>query len=118
MSNRGEHMLAGFLVGAVGYALVKTIQQEEIDLGHAIGWGVVGAGVALLPDLIEPAAGPMHRATAHSLAAGGLLTLTTKAVYDNPNLSGEEKAVFCSLAAAYGSHLLLDAGTPAGLPMI
>lgn len=117
MSNRETHMLAGFAFGSLGYALVKIAQNEEVDLGHAIGWGVVGAGVATLPDIIEPATGPLHRAFAHSFTAGGLVALSTKIVYDNPNLTSDEKAAFVSVASAFGSHLLLDAGTPAGLPL-
>lgn len=119
MSNAEEHMLLGFIVGAAGYAVVKHIHGEEINIGHALGWGIVGAGVAVLPDIIEPASvGPMHRAFAHSAVAAGLVTYTAKKAWDSPELTGDQKAAFTSLGAAYLSHLLLDSGTPVGLPLV
>ena len=118
MPNASEHALIGFLFGAGGYALVKHIQGEEIDPAHALGWGVVGAGVALLPDVIEPAVAPTHRAFAHSIVTTGLVTQAVKSAWDNPEGTTEQKAVATSMGAAYLSHLLLDATTPAGLPVV
>ena len=118
MSNSAQHALVGGLIGFGGYLLIKRMMNEEPDLGTALGWGVVGAGVAILPDIIEPATSPMHRAFAHSLTTGGLVVLGTKNIYDNPEIPNEQKAIVGSLAGAYLSHLLLDAGTPAGLPAV
>ena len=119
MPNAGKHAMIGFAVGALGYAIVKHIQGEEIDVGNALGWGIVGAGVALLPDMIEPSSlGPMHRSFAHSAVAAGMVTYATKAAWENPNLTNDHKAIATSVGAAYLSHLFLDATTPAGLPLI
>ncbi len=119
MSNAREHMFFGFIVGAVGYAVVKHLQGEEINFGNALGWGMMGAGVAILPDVIEPAsAGPTHRAFAHSAATAGLIAYTAKKALDSPQLSSDQKAALTSVSAAYLSHLLLDSTTPSGLPLI
>ncbi|MFA4983177.1 MAG: metal-dependent hydrolase [Candidatus Micrarchaeia archaeon] len=117
MSDRTTHIALGFLFGTVGYCVVKKLQNEEIDMGNAIGWGIVGAGVAVLPDIIEPATSPMHRAFAHSVMAAGTATCVTKMAWDSQELSGEQKAAIVSLFGAYMSHLLADSATPAGLPM-
>jgi membrane-bound metal-dependent hydrolase YbcI (DUF457 family) len=118
MSNSVQHALIGGLIGCGLYLVAKRMMNEEPELGPALGCGLLGAGVALLPDIIEPATSPMHRAFAHSVATGGLVVLGTKSIYDHPEIPNEQKAVVGSLAGAYLSHLLLDAGTPAGLPPI
>ena len=119
MSNAEAHALAGFFVGAFGYAIVKHIQGEEINPVYAFGWGVVGAGVALLPDVIEPSSiGPAHRAVAHSVVTAGLVTYTAKKAWENPYLTGDQKAAATAMGAAFLSHLMLDATTPAGLPIL
>lgn len=118
MSNRGEHALFGAIIGFGGYVVAKQILNEEINLGNALCWGVVGAGVAVLPDILEPAINANHRAIAHSLVAGGTLVYATKKVWENSELNSEQKAGVSSLIAAYLSHLALDASTPASLPVI
>ena len=117
VSNRTTHIALGFLFGAAGYCIVKKLQNEEINVGNALGWGVVGAGVAVLPDIIEPATSPTHRAFTHSLVAAGAATYVTKKAWDSQELSGEQKAAAASIFGAYMSHLLADSTTPAGLPI-
>ena len=119
MPNATTHAALGFLFGAAGYIIVKKLQNEEPDPVNALGWGVVGAGVALLPDLVEPStAGPMHRSFVHSVAAAGAATYVTKKVWDNPELSSDEKAALVSVYGAFMSHLIADSTTPAGLPLL
>lgn len=118
MPNAEKHAVAGFIVTALGYVVVKKFQGEEINLGHALAWGAVGAGVALIPDVIEPAVSPTHRSFAHSAITSGLVTYAVKSAWDDPNNTSDQKAVATSMGAAYLSHLLLDATTPAGLPII
>jgi len=118
MSNSKEHALFGFLVGTGAYLLAKRIQNEKINWGNALGWGVVGAGVALVPDILEPALSPIHRGAAHSLVAGGTVLYATKKAWDSENLTSDQKTAVASVAAAYLSHLIADSTTPAGLPIL
>ena len=108
-------MLFGALAGALGYMIAKRLQNEVVDGRTALCWGAVGAGVAQIPDAAEPPTSPKHRAFAHSLTTAGMVAVAAKNAYENPALSNEQKAAAYSIAAAYLSHLLLDAETPAGI---
>ncbi|MBI5222814.1 metal-dependent hydrolase [Candidatus Micrarchaeota archaeon] len=118
MSNKEEHALIGALVGFGGYVIAKYMLNEEVNWGNALCWGAVGAGVALVPDILEPAVSPNHRAIAHSLVTGGALLYTTKRVWDSSELNSEQKAGASALIGAYLSHLVADSMTPAGLPVL
>jgi len=118
MSKSEDHILLGALFGFGAYVAAKRAQGEEVNWGNAIGWGVMGAGVATLPDVIEPAYGPNHRSFAHSLTAAGLVTCVAKETWGQGAASPEQKAAVASLAAAYLSHLLADSATPAGIPIL
>lgn len=118
MPSRGEHALIGFVFGAGAYALVKHLQNEEINPAYALGWGCVGAGVALVPDILEPASTPLHRGVVHSAAMGAVVLYGTKKALDSQELTPECKAASASVAAAFLSHLLADSMTPAGIPLI
>ena len=111
-------MIFAALLSAGAYIAAKRAQNEEVDWGNAIGWGAIGAGIGLLPDIIEPANGPAHRASAHSLAAGGTVLYAAKTTWDSTTANSEQKAGFAALTAAYLSHLIADSDTPAGLPII
>ena len=111
-------MALGFIVGAVGYRFVKKIQNEEVNPWNALGWGVVGAGVALVPDLFEPAITPLHRGIVHSVTTVGVVTIVTKTAWDSPDLNGEQTAAVASMYGALISHLIADSATPVGLPLI
>lgn len=118
MSNRDEHILLGALLGLGTYVAAKRSQGEEVDLGNAMGCSIAGAVVAALPDIIEPATGPNHRSSAHSLAVAHLVASAAKGTWDSPAASSEQKAVAASIAAAYLSHLLADSVTPASIPIL
>ena len=118
MPNKGEHALIGALIGFGGYVVAKRILDEEVNWGNALCWGAIGAWVAILPDILEPAISPNHRTVAHSLVTGGALLYTTKKVWDNPELTSEQKAGASALIGAYLSHLVADSVTPAGLPIL
>lgn len=114
-------LVAGLVVYGEQQAKVNRGEVQEIEWGKVLGWGLLGAGVGavvgVLPDLLEPATHPRHRALFHSVAFGtagsiGVRHLLERA--DDPDL---RKLILCA-AASYGSHLVLDAGTPLGLPVI
>ena len=78
----------------------------------AVSAGILGG---VLPDLLEPATNPNHRAFFHSLLTLAGLALLVAAVRDWPE---EFNAVFKSFVAGYFSHGLLDLTTPKGLPIM
>jgi membrane-bound metal-dependent hydrolase YbcI (DUF457 family) len=111
--------------------------------GTALG-GAIGAR---LPDVLEPALSPHHRALAHSwLAAGGLFFLARagwaahcreqanacrergvslwRSVEDRQRDRTEElvwrfiAGLIMGFIAGYGSHLALDSATSRGLPLL
>lgn len=85
------------------------------------------AGAALaacatnVPDLLEPASHPGHRRFFHSFTFAGLLGYAGYRVY-KWETDGEFEAIvrFALLAGigAYLIHLLMDARTPKGLPLL
>jgi membrane-bound metal-dependent hydrolase YbcI (DUF457 family) len=88
-----------------------------------INWGKValfaagGAAVASLPDILEPASHPNHRALLHSFSCAGALAYAAFGKHSKP-WADDDKHVIHAAALAYLSHLLLDAGTPKSLPPI
>ena len=118
MAKSKEHMILGAFVSSVVYVAAMHAQGKEANLGTAIGWGIVGAGVATLPDVLEPANSPNHRSSAHSLTTAGMISCAAKETWDRNDSSAEQKAAAASLAAAYLSHLLVDSGTRKGIPIL
>jgi hypothetical protein len=116
-------------------------------LAEVLG-GLLGGWVGgVLPDVLEPAVDPNHRKAAHSVAAGGVLTLARLAEWQAACRSAAEAAghraimhplgspersraewdvllwrlvagALVGLVAGYASHLVLDAGTPRSIPLV
>jgi len=118
MANTKKHAIWGFLVGTTASALIQKLQNNEVNWGRAAGFGLLGAGVAVLPDILEPAVSPRHRAFAHSTVFGGTIVGFTKKAWDSSELPDSQKEETVCVALAYLSHLALDASTPASLPII
>jgi membrane-bound metal-dependent hydrolase YbcI (DUF457 family) len=147
MPGRKVHGLVGLAAGGAmaAYRAPEAPRPEQVveTLGGIVG-GYLGG---LVPDGLEPALHPNHRGIAHSLAALGCLGLVRlselqaqcrtnaeicirrKSVHaaDGPE---RQKAEFEALAwrfvaglivgftVGYASHLVLDAGTKRGLPLV
>lgn len=77
-----------------------------------------GLAIACLPDILEPAVHPNHRAFFHSLAFNGIAAILLWRRLNNPNVNALEKITLSVIGSAYLSHPLLDATTPKGLPSI
>ena len=118
MANRSEHAGLGALVGLGTYAFLKWAQKEPMTLGGAIAYTAGGAAIACVPDILEPALHPNHRALFHSFATAGGIVYVNKAVLESLNISPEAKLGCVVASAAYLSHLGVDATTPRGLPII
>ena len=147
MPRRKTHAIAGGGSGLVaGIATMPDASDEAraIHLAGAVIGGVIG-GVA--PDLLEPALSPRHRGLLHSVAVGGAVgaaalarwhadcleealacerrcgaLLVESADYQRERLHALlwrlAAGLIVGFFAGYASHLALDAGTAAGLPLI
>ena len=118
MPNAKTHFLVGAAIGAGLYCFIKKSQDQPIELTGALGMGLIGGLAGLLPDLIEPAMSPHHRELAHSFTALVAVGSGINKLNENQGLETAQKELWLTLAFGYMSHLLLDAGTPASLPII
>lgn len=149
MPRRAEHSVAGILAGGTFAAIRTTSPESNRPLLEIIGGGIGEDIGGRLPDLIEPAYNPRHRAIAHAIVpAGGLGTLVGKKLGDAQGYCRRKAREAASVAAStddplarmlwmgfrifwdlaagfvagllagYGSHLVLDGFTPAGLPLL
>ena len=111
------HRVVGGVVGAGCYLGSCRVFKREPTVGEFLL--AVGAGVlmASLPDLIEPAIHPNHRAFFHSTVFNGFLIFALKQAWIGQQ-SPEEKIAVTTLGFAWLSHPCLDALTPKGLPII
>jgi membrane-bound metal-dependent hydrolase YbcI (DUF457 family) len=147
MPNYSTHAQTGAMVGALAAVYRARSAPTDQMVAETVG-GLLGGWLGgILPDVLEPARDPNHRKLAHSLAAGGALTLARIAEWQagcrtaadaatsrslmhpmgsSERSSAEWDAFFwrllagalVGLVAGYASHLALDAGTPRGLPLL
>jgi membrane-bound metal-dependent hydrolase YbcI (DUF457 family) len=118
MPNAKEHMVFAAGVGLVGYAVHCAYFRLEFNIGEALlatGTCVLGS---LIPDGLEPAVSPCHRAVAHSLGAGALGVRTMAEAWKQTQNPNKLDFFFGFLALGYVSHLILDARTAKGLPLL
>ncbi|WP_410510008.1 metal-dependent hydrolase [Methanosarcina hadiensis] len=120
MSGRKTHTAAGLLVsffllldlaskGPVLSPIIPTIALVSSMIG------------SVLPDIIEPPRNRRHRKFFHSLFFLALLLAFLHNAYAlllTGGLSDEVTFVFFFAGAGYASHLVLDALTPSGLPVV
>ena len=118
MSNAKTHFLVGAAIGAGLYCLMKKSHDQPIELPGLLGMGLAGGVAGLLPDIIEPATSPNHRELAHSFATLIAIVAGINNLNERQGMEAAQKGLWNTLALGYVSHLLLDAGTPAGLPII
>jgi len=116
--------------GLAGLICDMVDQLGKLDKGTQEKWNVgttmkrcafgVGAGAlgGMLPDILEPATNPCHRKFFHSFTFGIVVTGSAVGVAVQKNIDLDLKEAVGLLAAGYLSHLVMDAGTPAGLPAI
>jgi inner membrane protein len=112
-------MRAGVLVSfiLIWYLVSKGLVLSPALLPIALASSVLGA---VLPDMLEPPRNRRHRKFFHSLLCLALLLLFLNQTYLSLLNAGPTDEVTFGLffaGAGYASHLLLDALTPAGLPV-
>lgn len=147
MPNRATHARAGAAVGVLAAVYRARESPTNQLVAEAIG-GLLGGWLGgVIPDILEPATSPNHRRLAHSAAAGGALTLARIAEWQASCRAAADAAASRALAhplgtsertraewdvlfwrllagalvglvAGYASHLVLDAGTARGLPLL
>ena len=71
MANKAEHDLIGLLIGA-GISLFNKDGASQLAI-NPISGALVGKYMSRVPDLLEPAYHPNHRAFFHSWTCLGLL---------------------------------------------
>src|SRR5262245_28585818 len=118
MPNAKTHVLVAAGVGVAGYSLYCAFYQRKFDFGEAL----VAAGVCVLggiaPDGLEPALSPCHRSVGHSIGAGVVSASTVARTWNTSGTGSGPDFLLMFLALGYLTHLVLDAGTPRGLPLL
>lgn len=120
MAGRKTHITAGVLVSIILLSdlVLKGIVLSPIILPVALASSIIGS---VLPDIVEPPRNRRHRKFFHSLVFLALLLAFLENTYMELLTGGlADEIVFCLLfaGAGYASHLVLDALTPAGLPVV
>lgn len=119
MSCAAAHRLGAGLAVGVTTALLDDTENKTLEKPLAAGG--LGYVLGTLPDRIEPATSPNHRQFFHSYTFLGLVCAGMYKTYrwETEN-EWQSLARFALLAAggAYMAHLLMDATTPKGLPVI
>lgn len=115
------HTMAGLAVGMITFFSLEDeqfISDPAVDFSVAAIAGSIGGK---LPDILEPAISPNHRALFHSWPALALSLWLMHRLYKwQPKTDPERqwRKVIIALCAGYSSHLFLDSLTKKSLPLI
>jgi len=120
VTGRKTHMTAGVLISfiLIWYLVPKGLVLSSALLPIALASSALGA---VLPDLIEAPRNRLHRKFFHSLLFLAILLFFLNQTYLNLLIAGPADEVTIGIffaGAGYASHLVLDALTPAGLPVV
>ena len=121
MPRAAEHRWgAGISIG-IGFALYELNKNGEISL-DTVTVSCFAFFAGTLPDILEPALNnPNHRQFFHSLTFGLMLGYAIYKLWKwEPKNALEEflKIGMIATSGAYLVHLIMDAGSPRGLPVI
>jgi len=141
-------MVAGAIAGGAAAGYWARSQPGNLALIEAIGGAIAGIPGGRLPDIIDPPSHPRHRSVGHGIApcATALVWVIQKIpdaqqwLREQAALLREERSrrpkgtdkglilieilltalsgALVGLAAGYLSHLVMDVGSPAGLPFV
>jgi|SRR5690606_15533525 len=134
MSNRREHDMAGAFVGGLSVLASAMAAGRSPSVGEVLGGVLSGVVTSRLPDVLEPATHSGHRRVAHSTVAPGATGWAAKRLHRTHvalATAAEREAdpvrrflaqmaggATVGAAGGYASHLMLDATTPKGLPLL
>jgi hypothetical protein len=131
MAGWKKHMtVAASVAGGVNFLwqLLKVYKGGEpprsfwaalarIDYLEVAAFSAGGAVLGALPDILEPATNPNHRALFHSLSCAGAVIYGAFGKHSD-EWRPDDRFGARAIALSYLSHLYLDAGTRKGLPLI
>lgn len=118
MNGPTHRLVAGVAVGL--YFADQEAKAGPLTLKPIIG-GVAATFFTNLPDILEPATSPNHRAFFHSLAFAGLLAKCVHKLHQwEPETESDKfwRSVGLLSASAYLIHVALDFTTRKSLPLI
>jgi membrane-bound metal-dependent hydrolase YbcI (DUF457 family) len=118
MANAKTHILIAGAAGVAAYAVYCRYQGREFKLVDALGSAAIAVVGGIAPDVVEPALHPNHRSLFHSVTGGAALVQSARGAWRSTTLPAETKFVLVLLLIGYVSHLLADAATPKGLPIL
>jgi len=135
MPNGNVHKTAGAILGPITYLAIhnNSQQKDKAELGELLLSSGIGISTARIPDILEPAIHPNHRAFFHSLVFAGITGYAGfKALQDFNVCRFERKAqgikqwskneivdiIIVIGAASILLHLFMDGFTKKGLPII
>lgn len=118
MPNAKTHML----IGAGVSVTAALLDKNKHPVSHHVAIApVVGAVMGKLPDILEPAFHPNHRQFFHGVTALTLLSAGLLKAYQwSPEEPFEKfiRGLMLMGGVAYLSHLICDASTLKGLPLL
>ena len=120
MANRTKHLYIGGAAAAITYIAMCKYYHREPALIEGVVFSFAGLISSVLPDMLEPATlNPNHRQFCHSITAGILLLNSSikGCRYTNYKFEEPMKILMACVIVGYLTHLLLDGGTPKGLPV-
>lgn len=100
MANRNEHLLWGGIAGAGACLATAIIRKQNPSLLEFIGAVLSGIAAACLPDWLEPATHPNHRAFFHSVAFAGTALPPLWIALANSRDGQLRNAAWCEQSAA------------------
>lgn len=118
MASASRHIAIAAGIGGAAWLVYCWSTKRKVTLLETLCAAAVGAIGGILPDLLEPATSPNHRAVFHSVGIACLVYQGNRWIAEHPTLPQETKTALHLASLGYGSHLLLDAQTPRGLPWV
>jgi inner membrane protein len=118
MANFTQHAICGALAGTVTYLVWSGINGQPLTFSGLLVSSAAGTLGGVLPDLLEPATHPHHRAFFHSLAFAASAGIGVQRFASDPSRAPAQKLLVLVAALGYASHLTLDGCTPRGLPAV
>ncbi len=135
MASRDAHDAIGFGIGFAATLISAVNQGRQPSLLELVGGALGGLCGSHGPDAIEPAYHPHHRQFAHSatlLIGGGARAFPTALKMQNDLARSAERetdplmkaikqlasGAAVGLPAGYASHVVADATTPRGIPLL
>ncbi len=115
MARFGTHATVGVLVSG-GIAVYDSHREKgEIDFEILLAGSAGGFLGGILPDLLDPASDPNHRKFFHAILPTAITLMKSDfAGIEDPRA----RAFLKGLLWSYVSHLIVDLGSPKGLPLV